>query len=283
MIIVTGATGQLGRAIVESLVRRVPVSEVGASCREPEKAAALAALGVRVRKGDFDDAASLEHAFEGATQVLMVSSNARAYRGDPIAQHRTAIEAARRAGARRLVYTSHMAASTSSQFSPMRDHAATEAMLMESGLAWTSLRNGFYATSGLALLGDAKSTGLVEAPRDGKVSWTAHVDLAEAAASILAKEGSFEGPTPPLTGSEALDLADLSEAASKAWGRPVRRELISEDELRARMAKRGLPLAVGEIAVGLYRASLAGELGAVDPALEQLIGRPATRITSLLS
>jgi NAD(P)H dehydrogenase (quinone) len=282
MIVVTGASGQLGRAIVEALVRRVPAAQVGASCREPEKASALSALGVRVRKGDFDDVASLAQAFEGATQVLMVSSNARAYGGDAIAQHRTAIEAARRAGARRLIYTSHMAASASSQFPPMLDHAATEAMLAESGLAWTALRHGFYATSGLALLGDAKNTGLIEAPADGKVSWTAHADLADAAAAILAKEGSFDGATPPLTGSEALDLADLAEAASKAWGRPVRRELISEDELRARIAKRGLPPVVGEMSVGLYRASRAGEFAAIDPTLERLIGRAPMRVGSIL-
>jgi len=282
MIIVTGATGQLGRAIVESLVRRVSAAQVGASCREPEKAAALSALGVRVRRGDFDDGASLADAFEGATQVLLVSSNARAYGGDAVAQHRTAIDAARRAGARRLIYTSHMGARASSLFAPMLDHSATEAMLAESGLAWTALRNGFYASSGVALLGDAKNTGSIDAPADGKVSWTAHADLAEAAAAILAKEGSFDGPTPPLTGAEALDLADLADAASRVWGRPVRRTQISEDALRARMAQRGLPPFVGEIAIGLYRASRAGEFAAVDPTLERLIGHPPTPIASLI-
>src|SRR5690606_3806064 len=125
MIIVTGATGQLGRAIVENLVRRVPAEQVGASCRDPEKASALVALGVRVRRGDFEEPASLAHAFEGATQLLLVSSNARARGGDALAQHRRAIEAARRAGVRRIVYTSHMAASASSAFPPMHDHAAT--------------------------------------------------------------------------------------------------------------------------------------------------------------
>lgn len=282
MIIVTGATGQLGRAIVESLIRRVPASQVGASCREPAEAAKLSALGVRVRQGDFEDAASLKHAFAGATQVLLVSSNARAQGGDPIAQHRTAIDAARRAGARRIVYTSHMAASASSRFAPMLDHAVTEVMLDDSGLAWTSLRNGFYASSGLALLGNAKETGMVEAPADGKVSWTAHADLAEAAAAILTQEGSFEGATPPLTGGEALELADLAELASIAWGRAVRRVLITEDELRARIAKRGLPSAVADISIGLYRASSAGEFAKIDPTLERLIGRPPTRIADLL-
>ncbi len=133
MIIVTGASGQLGRAIVEKLVERVPVSQVGASVRDPEKASTLAAL--RVRRGDFADPASLSDAFEGATQVLIVSSNASAYGGDPLAQHRAAIEAARAAGAGRVVYTSHMAASSASLFPPMLDHAATEEMLSQSGLA----------------------------------------------------------------------------------------------------------------------------------------------------
>jgi len=282
MIIVTGATGQLGCATVESLVRRVGAAQVGASCREPAKAAALAALGVRVRRGDFDDEASLAESFEGATQVLIVSSNARAYGGDAVAQHLTAIRAARRAGARRIVYTSHMGASATSRFPPMLDHAETEKMLAESGIAWTSLRNGFYASSGIMLLGDANKTGIIQAPADGKVSWTAHADLAEAAAAVLATEGSFEGSTPPLTGSEALDLGDLAEAASKVWGRPVRRELVSEEDLRQRIVGRGLPAVVADISIGLYRASHAGEFAAVDPTLERLLERPPIRIASLM-
>ena len=164
MIIVTGATGRLGRLIVEKLVDHVPAHQVGASVREPRKAADLEPRGVRVRHGDFDDPASLRHAFEGAAQVLIVSSNARASGGDALRQHRSAIEAARAVGARRIVYTSHMAASASSAFPPMLDHAATEAMLEQSGLAWTALRNGFYAATGLALMGDALETGLIEQP-----------------------------------------------------------------------------------------------------------------------
>lgn len=193
MIIFTGATGQLGRAIVNKLIERVPAIQVGASVRNPEKANDLAALGVRVRRGDFDDPASLSHAFEGGTQVLIVSSNASASGGDPLAQHRSAIEAARAAGVGRIVYTSHMAASSASAFPPMLDHAATEDMLRQSGLAWSVLRNGFYAESGMLLMGDALQTGMLEAPVDGKVSWTAHADLAEAAAIILTDEGAMTG------------------------------------------------------------------------------------------
>ena len=283
MIIVSGATGQLGHRIVESLVRRVPASLVGASVRDVGKAAALQALGVRVRRGDFAEPSTLASAFEGATQVLIVSSNARAYGGDPLAQHRAAIDAARAAGARRLLYTSHMGAKGSSKFSPMLDHVATEEMLMTAGVKWTSLRNGFYAASGMQLMGDAWTTGRLEAPADGRVSWTAHADLAEAAAAVLADEGRFEGPTPPLTGSEALDLSDIAALASELAGTPMAREVIADDDLTKRMAARGIPPHVGEIALGLYRASRGGEFKAVDPTLEQLIGRAPTRMRDLLA
>ena len=128
-IVVTGATGQLGHTIVEKLVERVPASEVGVSVRDPAKAADLGAMGVRVRRGDFAEPDSLPHAFEGATQLLLVSSNARATGGDTLAQHRAAIAAAVDAGVERIVYTSQMAASPASRFPPALDHAATEAML----------------------------------------------------------------------------------------------------------------------------------------------------------
>jgi len=283
MIIVTGATGSLGRLIVQNLIERVPASTVGVSVRNPGKAADLEARGVRVRHGDFAEPTSLAHAFEGATQVLIVSSNARAYGGDAIAQHRAAISAARTAGARRIVYTSHMGASASSLFSPMLDHAATEDLLRASEVAWTSLRNGFYASSGVMLLGDAMKSGAVEAPSDGKVVWTAHADLAEAAARILADEGCFDGPTPPLTASEALDLADLARLASECYGRPIRREVVAEDVHRAKMAARGVPPAVVEISLGLHRASRAGEFCAVDPTLERLLGRRPTTMRDVIA
>ncbi len=283
MIIVTGANGQLGRAIVERLAERIPAGQIGVSVRAPEKAGSLAALGVRVRHGDFDDPANLSYAFEGATQVLIVSSNASAYGGDPLAQHRSAIAAARAAGAGRIVYTSHMAASSASAFPPMLDHAATEDMLRQSGLAWTALRNGFYASSGISLMGDAFKTGVLEAPTDGKVSWTAHADLAEAAAIILADEGRYDGPTPPLTGSQSLDLADLAKIASERQSQPIRRQTLPDEDLRAKMAARGLPDRVVDITLGLYRASRQGEFAAVDPTLERLLGRCPRRMRDLIA
>ncbi|MEO7134693.1 MAG: SDR family oxidoreductase [Vicinamibacterales bacterium] len=283
MIIVTGATGRLGRSIIEMLLARVAATRIGASARDPTKIADLAALGVRVRQGDFEDPASMRHAFEGARQVLIVSSNARATGGDPVAHHRSAIDAARAVGVKRLVYTSHMAVSHDSAFPPMRDHAATEDLLRESGLAWTALRHGFYAASGLMLMGDVLDTGLLEAPDDGKVSWTAHADLAEATAIVLADEELYDGPTPPLTGCEALDLADLAAIAAEVSGRLIRRQTLTDEELRTRMTARGAPERAADMLLGLYRASRKGEFATVDPTLERLLGRPPIRIRELLA
>jgi NAD(P)H dehydrogenase (quinone) len=283
MIIVTGATGHLGKAIVEQLLRKVPPRQIGVSVRDPAKAADLAARGIRIRQADFGNPDSLHHAFEDATQVLLVSSNAAAVGGDPLSQHRSAIAAAISAGAQRIVYTSHMAVSEFSAFPPMRDHFATERMLQESGVAWTALRNGFYAASGIAMMGDAFDTGVLEAPVDGPVSWTAHADLAEAAAIILANPGMYDGATPPLTGADALDFASLAALTSKATDTVLRREMISDDALRAKIAQRGAPESVATIVLSFFIASRNGEFAAVDPTLEQLLGRRPIAMRELLA
>lgn len=282
MFIITGATGKLGRMIVENLLERVPADQIGVSVRDTDKAEDIAARGVRVRRGDFADVKSLHSAFEGATQLLIISSNARATGGDPLAQHRNAIEAASSVGARRIVYTSHMAANATSAFPPMHDHAATEAMLQQSGIACTALRHGFYAESGIGLMGNALDTGVIEAPADGKVAWSAHVDLAAAAAIILTDEGKYAGPTQPLTGSEALDLADFAAIATEVTGRSITRSIVSDDTQRERMIARGLPDAAVEIALGQFAASRAGEFAPADPFLEQILGRPPLTIRDML-
>src|SRR5690348_13931958 len=124
MIIVTGGTGQLGSQIVERLLERLPADHVGVSVRDPGRAGDHAARGVRVRRGDFTDPGSLAAAFEGATQVLIVSTDRTGEAA--LAQHVAAIDAAHDSGARRILYTSHQGAAEDSRFAPMPDHAATE-------------------------------------------------------------------------------------------------------------------------------------------------------------
>lgn len=282
MFVVTGATGKLGRLIVDRLLDRIPPNQLGISVRDPDKAADFAARGVRVRRGDFADAASLSDAFAGASQILLISSNARASGGDPLAQHANVINAARDARVQRLVYTSHMAVGDASAFPPMHDHAATEEILRQSGLKWTALRNGFYAESGIALMGDALDTGIIAAPADGKVAWTAHTDLAEAAAIVLTDLGQPQGPTPPLTGAQSLDLADFVAIASGITGQPIMRAILSDDEQRGRMAARGLPAGAVATVLGLFAASRAGEFAPASTALAELIGRAPVTIRDLL-
>jgi len=281
LIVVTGATGHLGRLIVQKLVTLLPSSQVGASVRNLNKGSDLKALGVRVRQGDYGDRGSLVRAFEGATQVLIVSTSSADL--DPVVQHRNAIEAARAAGARRILYTSHMGASPRSKFFAAVFHAATEDLLQASGLDWISLRNGFYAESALHMIADAPKTGVIAAPADGKASWTTRADLAEANAIICADENHPSGPTAPLTASNALDLSDLAALASDILRHSIRRETISDEAYRAHLSANGLPAKFLDIYLGIYRASREGEFSATDPTLGRLLGRAPTTMRSFLT
>ncbi len=280
MFIVTGANGQLGRAITERLLARVPADQIGVSVRDPAQAEALRQRGVRVRAGAFEDEGSLRHAFEGASQVLIVSSNTAGT--SAVDQHGNAIRAARAAGARRILYTSHMGASATSAFSPMHTHAATEAQLAASGVPFTSLRNGYYAASGLMFMGRALETGVLPAPADGPVSWTAHADLADAAVIALTEEGRLDGITPPLTAAATHDLASLAAIAGELLRRPIARAIVSDEAHRAALIGYGLPPARADLLIGAFVASRAGEFVRVDPTLERLLGRAPRTMREVL-
>ncbi len=281
MIIITGATGQLGRGIVEQLLARLSADQVGISVRDPEKASAFADRGVRVRRGDFADPASLSDAFEGASQVLIVSVDEL---GEiAVARHAAAIKAARASGARRILYTSHMGARLDSPFAPAPDHAATEALLQESGVPFTSLRNGFYASTAVMLVGQALQTGRLTAPEDGPVSWTAPADLAEAAAVALRQEASLDGITPPLASAEAVDLTALAAIASEVLGRELTRVTVSEDEYRNTLVAHGTPERFAQMFIGMFRASRRSDFATADPTLQRFIGHPPTAIRDVLA
>jgi NAD(P)H dehydrogenase (quinone) len=279
MIIVTGAGGQLGRAVLDNLLEHVPADQLGASTRDPQQLAGPHERGVRVRPADFAEPAGLAGAFEGASTVLIVSVNGIGE--ESVRRHRNAVDAAVAAGAKRIVYTSHMGADPSSPFPPMPDHAGTEEALRQSGVAFTSLRNGFYAATVPMLLRHALETGELRVPEDGPVAWTTHADLAAAAARILI-DGGFDGPTPPLTGPEAVDMARVAEIATRHTGRPIRRVVVPDDEYRQGLLAAGLPTTAADMLVGLFAASRRGDFGPAGPALAGLLGRPATSIEDYL-
>lgn len=283
MLIVTGATGQLGRMIVGHLLQHVPAERIGVSVRDPDQATDLARAGVRVRRGDYNDPESLRQAWEGAERVLLISSNAAASGGDPLKQHATAINVARELAVGRILYTSQISCAPDSRFAPGRDHAATETMLADSGLPWTSMRHGFYAASALVMNAAGFKAGALTAPEDGKVAWTTHDDLAAADAILLAGREEIDGPTPPLTGREALDLADLARLAAEVTGRPVARHLVDDDTMVRRTLQAGVPEGAVAIMLGYFRAARDGEFADVDPTLARILGRAPTPMLQFLA
>jgi len=270
MIVITGATGALNGTTADHLLDRLPASEVVVAVRDPARAGRFAERGVEVRRGDFADPASLPDAFAGADQLLLVSSSDPF--ADAVALHRSAIDAAVRAGVGRVLYTSHQGAHPDSPFFPARDHAATEALLAASGLPWTSLRNGFYAHSLGWLLGPWRESGVITVPGDGPVSWTAREDAAEAAAAVLLADGAYEGPV-TLTAPEAPTFADVASAASDLVGRPVRLEAVDPEEWVARQVAAGAPEPQARFTLGLYAAAAGGYFAGTDPLLGELLGR----------
>ena len=278
MIVVTGANGQLGRAVVEGLLARLPAHRIVACVRDPAKASTLVERGVAVRAGDFAKPEELATAFEGARQVLVVSVDKLGEEGRRL--HRAAIETARAVGVGRVLYTSHMGTHASSPFS---DHHAAELVLAESGMPFTALRHGFYAESAMHLIGRGFATGEIHAPEDGPVSWTTRADLAEADAMILTEEGRWDGITPPLTASDAFTMADLAEIASELTGREIQRIVVTDEEYRERKIAQGAPAPMADLLLAMYRDARLGRYAATDPTLETLLGRRPQSMRDVLA
>lgn len=280
MIVVTGATGQLGRAVTENLLARMPADRVAVSVRVPVKAQDLAGKGIAVRQGDFADPVSLAKAFAGAEQVLIVSADKLGE--EALALHRTAIKVARDVGVRRVLYTSHMGAQFGSPFMPADQHAGTEADLADSGLAFTSLRHGFYAESCLHIISQGLKTGELRVPEDGPVAWTARADLAEADAAILTATSRWDGITPPLTTGQAVTMAEIAAIASELMEREVRHTTVSDDEWRDTQIAAGMPSFYATMLLGMFRAARRGDFAATDLALEVLLERPPQTMRDVL-
>lgn len=280
MIIVTGATGALNGSTVNHLLDRMPADEIVVTARDTSKAQRLADRGVTVRHGDYADPTTLPEAFEGADQLLLVSSNDAA--ADAVDLHRNAINAAVAVGVGRVLYTSHQGAAPDSPFGPARDHAATEQLLAESGLAWTSLRNGFYAHSLNWLTGPWRETGAITVPADGPVSWTSREDAAEAAAIILAADGDHDGLT-TLTARAAPTFEEIAAIASELTGRTIRCAVIDPDQWITSQIAGGQQENMARFTLGMYQAADEGYFAGIDPLLNNLLGREPHTVHDLLS
>ena len=279
MIVVTGATGALNGATVDHLLNSMPANEIAVAVRDVDKAQRFAERGVEVRHGDYATPDSLPRAFQGADQLLLVSSSDPG--ADAVGLHRVAIDAAVKASVGRILYTSHQGAAADTPFRPGRDHAATEELLAASGIAWTSLRNGFYAHSLQWLMGSWRDTGVITVPADGPVSWTAREDAAEAAAVILASNGAYNGPT-TLTASAAPTFQDIAEIASELTGRTITVTLAEPEEWVAGQVAAGQQEFMARFLLGMYQAAHDGYFAGTDPLLGTLLGHEPQTVRDLL-
>jgi NAD(P)H dehydrogenase (quinone) len=277
-IVVTGATGHLGRLVVEALLDRgVPAGQIVATGRRTETLADLAERGVVVRRADFDDAASLREAFAGAEKLLLVSGSEP---GRRVEQHRTAIEAAKAAGVRHIAYTSIVRADTSSLLLAA-DHRATEELLADSGLPHTLLRNAWYYENYTGQLPAYVEHGIVGAVGTARLSAAARADYAEAAAAVLTGEG-HEGVVYEL-GGDSFTMAELAEVVSTATGRTVAYTDLPVEQYTQVLVAAGLPEPVAAVFADGNRGAAAGELLVDGSDLEKLIGRAPTSLADAVA
>jgi NAD(P)H dehydrogenase (quinone) len=269
MIVVTGATGQLGRLVIEGLRSKVPADQIVAAVRTPEKAGDL---GVPVRRADYSEPETLAAAFTGADRVLLISSNAV---GNRIDQHTAAVEAARKAGVQHLVYTSAPKADTTALvLAP--DHKATEQVIRASGLPLTFLRNGWYTENYQQKIEQGVRTGsFAGSAGDGPIAGAARADYAAAAVAVLTTD-SHESKVYELSGDTTFTYADLAAATAAAAGKPVTYQDLTADGHRAALTADGLPAPVVDLVVAIDANTADRLLADTSGELRTLIGRPTT-------
>ena len=273
---VTGATGQLGRLVVESLKSKVSAETIVALVRNPEKAADL---GVEVIVFDYNKPEGLVTSLQGIDKLLLISGNEI---GQRLPQHKAVIEAAKQAGVKHIFYTSILHAD-SSPLSLAKEHLATEAVIKASGLTYTLLRNGWYTEN---YTGSAKAAigagAFIGNAGDGKIASAARVDYAEAAAVVLAGEG-HEGKTYELAGDEAYTLTELAAEISKQSGKTIPYNNLTEAEYAGILKSFGLPDGLAEMLANSDTGASKGGLFDDSKVLSELIGRPTTTLAKVLA
>ncbi|MDE8668653.1 SDR family oxidoreductase [Pseudarthrobacter sp. H3Y2-7] len=272
-IVITGATGQLGRHVVEALLRHdVPAAQIVAAGRSVGKLADLEARGVQVRAMDYTDPASVANALAGATKVLLISGSEV---GQRVEQHRTVIEAAKAAGVELIAYTSIANADTTGM-KLAAEHQATEDLLKDSGVPFALLRNGWYLENYTEQLQGALAQGaLAGSAGEGRVSAASRQDYAEAAAAVLVA-GDQAGKVYELGGDLAFTLAELAQEISTAANRPVAYQDLPASDYAGLLAGFGVPQAFADILADSDLGIARGDLLVSGSDLRELIGRPTT-------
>ncbi|MFZ5896122.1 MAG: NAD(P)H-binding protein [Myxococcota bacterium] len=280
-LLVTGAAGKLGRRTVELLLERGQFNLIATS-RTPDSLADLSQRGVDVRRADFDDAAGLKAAFQGAERAVLVSTDAVVEPGRRQRQQRAAVRALEAAGVRHVVYTSLPNASASA-VSIAPDHADTEAALEASALGYTILRNNVYAEMLASSLQRALAQGkLFHARGAGRIAYVTRDDCARVAAAAVAETSNDARATFDVSGPEALDANQLAALASSISGRPLVAVALSPAEFRQSLLSHGVPPVFAELAVSFDVAAERGELASVSDSVRRFTGREPESVADFL-
>jgi NAD(P)H dehydrogenase (quinone) len=280
MIVVTGATGKLGTLVVEGLINQVPVEEIAVVVRDAAKAARFGELGVEVRQADYSDPASLTDAFREGEKVLLISGSEI---GQRVPQHKAVIDAAKDAGVALLAYTSVLGG-PAADFELAREHQITERYLIDSGLPYSLLRNGWYHENYTEGIGQALATGgiLTSAAEDARVASASRADYAAAAVAVLTGEGHVNAEY-ELSGDEAWTFEEYSAQVSQALGKELPVNRVTGEVHRGILEGAGVPKPIVPVLVGVDDAISRGLLAVQTGDLARLIGRPTTPIAEAIA
>jgi NAD(P)H dehydrogenase (quinone) len=283
-LLVTGATGKLGRLVLDELLAsgNVAPSDIIATSRDAAKLADYAAKGVQTRAADFDDAASLDAAFNGAARILIISTDALDEPGKRLRQHLAAVAAAKKAGAKHILYTSMPNPETSViPFAP--DHLGTENAIKATGIAYTILRNGWYMENLFMALPHALSEGKwYSASGKGKLAHIARADIAKATANALAS-GSAESTTYTLTGETKHTTDEVAALVAKVTGKPLEVVHVSDEQLAGGLKAAGLPDFIIPVVVSFDTNTREGYVDLVTTDAGKLSGQKLTSLEDFLT
>ncbi|NEA83394.1 SDR family oxidoreductase [Actinospica acidiphila] len=277
-IVVTGASGKLGRHVVEQLLEKVPAEQVTAVVRSPEKVAGLAERGVRVAVADYNAPETFDGLFAAGDKVLLVSGNE--FDKGRVRQHSVVIDAAKAAGVALLAYTSAPGSLTAALAD---DHRGTERALLDSGVPYVLLRNGWYHenyTENLAPV--LEHDAVVAAAGEGRVSSASRADYAAAAVAVLTGDG-HENATYELGGDEAWSFAEYAAELSRQTGRKIAYHPVTPEALTGILTGAGVPEPMAAVLAGVDAAIAKGELVVDSGDLSRLAGRPTTPLSEAVA
>ena len=279
MIVVTGATGKLGRHVIEGLLKLMPASEIVAAVRNPQKATDYAAQGIQVRHADYSQPQTLATAFAGADKLLLISSNEV---GQRVSQQKAVIDAAKAAGVKLLAYTSILHADKSNLILA-QEHKATEEYLRDSGVPYVFLRNGWYLENQTEQLAPALEHGaIVGAGGDGRFAAAARKDYADAAVAALTAPDQ-ENKIYELAGDNPYTYTELAAEVSNQYGKPIAYHDLPEKAYAEMLTGFGLPAALAQILADADAGAAKGELDDATHDLSKLIGHSTMALSEAVA